>query len=61
MSQSIFSQIEKVIFEENEPRTLKVLLEDYSHLLFNTTFPKFPTESVLKTILQKGLGKKLDF
>ena len=39
--QSLLKYISKVIFEENEPRTLKGLLHEYNNILMNHNFPIF--------------------
>lgn len=49
----MLTHVRKVIFQDNEPRTLKGLLEDYNHLLSNYNFKKCERTSVLKTLLQK--------
>ena len=37
--QLFLKHVKKVIFEENEPRTLKGLMDDYNDILTNHNFP----------------------
>lgn len=54
----MFSYVKKVIFEENEPKKQRELLEDYNHLVSNLNFPKFERQSFLKALLQKEFREK---
>ena len=45
----LFIHVRKVIFQDNEPRTLKGLLDDYNHMLSNHNFPKCERTSKLKS------------
>ena len=52
---------EKIIFQDNKPRTLKGLLDDCNHLLSNHNFPKCEQTSKLKSILEKEFGDAIGF
>ena len=56
IDQLIFIHVRKVIFQDNEPRTLKGLLDDYNHLFSNLNFPKCERTSKVKSILEKEFG-----
>ena len=55
IGQLMFIQVRKVIFQDNEPRTLKGLLDNYILLLSNHNFRKCKRTSKLKSILKKNL------
>ena len=57
----MFIHVGKVIFQDNESRTLKGLLDDYNHLLSNHNFPKCERTSKLKSILKKEFGDVVGF
>ena len=61
IDQLMFIQVRKVIFQDNEPRTLKGLLDDYNDLLSNHNFPKCERTSKLKSILEKEFGDVVGF
>ena len=50
-----------MIFEENEARTLKGLLEDYNKMLENYNFKRCERISLLKEMLQKKFGQSIGF
>ena len=56
IDQLMFIHVRKVIFQDNEPRTLKGLLDDYNHLFSNLNFPKCERTSKVKSILEKEFG-----
>ena len=47
VKQLFFNHIKNVTFEENEPRTLKSLLEDYNKMLENYNFKRCERMSLL--------------
>ena len=57
----MFIHVRKVIFQDNEPKTLKRLLDNYNHLLSNHNFPKCERTSKLKSILKKEFGDVVGF
>ena len=57
----MFIHVGQVIFQDNESRTLKGLLDDYNHLLSNHNFPKCEQTSKLKSILEKEFGYAIGF
>ena len=59
--QLMLIHVRKVIFEDNEPRTLKRLVHDYNHLLSNHDFPKCERTSKLKSTSEKEFGDSIDF
>ena len=59
--QLMFIHVGKVIFQGNEPRTLKRIFDNYNHLLSNHSFPKCERTSKLKSILQKEFGDAIGF
>ena len=61
IDQLMFIHVRKVIFQDNEPRTLKGLLDDYNHLLLNHNFPKCERTSTLKSISEKEFGDTIGF
>ena len=61
IDQLMFIHVRKVIFQDNEPRTLKRLLDNYNHLLSNHNFPKCERTSKLKSILKKEFGDVVGF
>ena len=50
-----------MILEENEPRTLKGLLEAYNKMLENYNFKKCERTLLLKEMLQKEFGQSICF
>ena len=58
IDQLMFIHVRKVIFQDNEPRTLKGLFDD---LLSNHNFPKCKRTSTLKSILEKEFGDTIGF
>ena len=61
VKQFFFNHVKNVIFEENKPRTLKGLLEDYNKIVENYSFRKFERTSLLKEMLQKEFGQSIGF
>ena len=61
IGQLMFNQVRKVIFQDNEPRTLKGLLDNYILLLSNHNFRKCKRTSKLKSILKKEFGDTISF
>ena len=61
IDQLMFIHVRKVIFQDNELRTLKGLLDDYNYLLSNHNFPKCERTSKLKSILEKEFGDTIGF
>ena len=59
--QLMFIHVGKVIFQGNEPRTLKRIFDNYNHLLSNHSFPKCERTSKLKSILEKEFGDAIGF
>ena len=59
--QLMFIHVGKVIFQGNQPRTLKRIFGNYNHLLSNHTFPKCERTSKLKSILEKEFGDAIGF
>ena len=57
----MFIHVRKVIFQDNEPKTLKRILDNYNHLLSNHNFPKCERTSKLKSILKKEFGDVVGF
>ena len=61
VKQLLFNHAKNVIFEENEARTLKGLLEDYNKMLENYNFKRCERMSILKEMLQKKFGQSIGF
>ena len=61
VNQLMLNHVKKVIFQENESRTLKGLLEDYNNLLTNYNFHKCERTSGMKTMLEKEFGESIGF
>ena len=59
--QFFFNHAKNVIFEENEPRNLEGLLEDYNKLLENYNFKRCERSLLLKEMLQKEFGQSIGF
>ena len=61
VKQFFFNHVKNVILEENEPRTLKGLLEAYNKMLENYNFKKCERTLLLKEMLQKEFGQSICF
>ena len=53
--------MKKIIFEDNEPRTLKGLMEDYNQLLIDNGCVVCQRTSVVKDLLDNEFGDKIGF
>ena len=56
-----YDHVKTVIFDENEPRTLKGLLEDYNKLLTDNMCPVCQKTSVVKELLENEFGERIGF
>ena len=61
IKQLFFNSLKNVIFEGNEPITLKGLSEDYNKMLENYNFARCEQRSLLKEMLQKEFGQSIGF
>ena len=59
--QLFLKHVNKGIFEENEPETLKGLIYDYNDILTNHNFPIINRPATIKTMIPKKIDKKIDF
>ena len=61
VKQLFLNHVNKVIFEENEPRTLKGLMDDYNRMMENYNFTAINRTATIKDMLQKEFGKSIGF
>ena len=61
VKQLFFNHVKNVIFEENEPRTLNGLLEDYIKMLENYNFKRCERTWLLKEMLQNKFRQSISF
>ena len=59
--QLFLKRVNKGIFEENEPETLKGLIDDYNDILTNHNFPIINRPATIKTMIPKKIDKTIDF
>ena len=59
--QLFLKHVNKGIFEENEPETLKGLIDDYNDILTNHNFPIINRPATIKTMIPKKIDKTIDF
>lgn len=61
VNQLTFSNVKKLVSEENYPRTSKKIFKNYNYLLSNYNFPLYKIKLFWKTLLQKEFGENINF
>ena len=61
VKQLFLNHVSKVIFEENEPRTLKGLMDDYNGMMTNYNFQAINRTANIKEMLEKEFGESIGF